>query len=71
VVAFTPPKVTFVVCVRPVPLIITGVATGPLGGEKLVSLGATLKTTLPVRSPDGIRTTTEPVLAPTGTVAVR
>jgi hypothetical protein len=71
VVAFTPPKVTFGVCVRPVPVIITGIATGPPGGKKLVSAGVTLKTPLLVSSPDGIHTTTEPVLASRGTAAVR
>ena len=70
-VAFTPPKVTFGVCVRPVPVIITGIATGPLDGEKHVSVAVTVKSTLPVRSPDRIHTTTEPVLASTGTAAVR
>lgn len=70
-VAFTPARVSFGVCVRPVPVIITGIATGPLGGEKLASVGVTLKTTLPMRTPGGIHTRTEPVLASTGTAAVR
>src|ERR1700730_14556079 len=41
VVAFTPPKVTFVVCVRPVPLTATTVPTLPLDGEKLPIVGVT------------------------------
>ena len=36
-----PLNVTLVVWLRPVPVIVTGVPTGPLGGEKLVIVGAT------------------------------
>jgi len=42
VVAGTPPKVTFVVWIRPVPLMVTEVPIGPLGGEKLPRVGVTL-----------------------------
>ena len=42
VVAFTPPNFTAVVCVNPVPVITTGVPTGPLAGVKLVMVGSTL-----------------------------
>ena len=41
VAAFTP-KTTFVVCVRPVPLMVTMVPTLPLDGEKLLIVGVTL-----------------------------
>src|SRR5207245_6606053 len=43
VVAFTPPNVTFVVWVSPVPVSTTGVPTGPLVGLKLGKVGVTLK----------------------------
>jgi hypothetical protein len=46
-------------------------ATGPLAGLNVLSVGVTLKAGLLVRLPDGIFTTTEPVRAPAGTVAVR
>src|SRR6266853_2142491 len=36
VVAFTPPKVTWVVCLSPTPLMVTSVPTRPLVGLKLV-----------------------------------
>jgi hypothetical protein len=42
-VASTPPNVTLVVPVKPVPFIDTFVPTGPLNGVKLVITGATLK----------------------------
>ena len=35
-------NVTFVACVRPVPLIVTEVPTEPLGGVKVLSVGVTL-----------------------------
>ena len=40
-VAFTPPKVTFVALMSPVPVIVTDVPTGPLGGLKLSTTGVT------------------------------
>src|ERR1019366_2414140 len=39
VVAVTPPKVTFVAWVSPVPLRVTEGPIGPLGGEKLATVG--------------------------------
>ena len=41
--ADVPLNVTFVVCVSPVPVIVTGVPTGPLGGLKVVNVGFTFK----------------------------
>ena len=40
--AFTPPKVTFVAPVKPDPVIVTCVPTGPLVGMKLLITGITL-----------------------------
>ncbi len=40
--AFTLPNDTFVVCVRPLPLIVTTVPTGPLVGAMLLIVGVTL-----------------------------
>jgi hypothetical protein len=71
VVAFTPPKVTFVVWVRLTPVIVTGVPTGPLKGVKLLIDGTTRKFILLFRLPLGIATVTMPVFAPAGIVAVR
>jgi hypothetical protein len=46
VLAFTPPKVTFVVCVRLTPTMVTTlVPTGPLGGVKIVICGVARKAT--------------------------
>lgn len=42
-VADFPSNVTFVVCFRPVPLMVTEVPSGPLVGVKLVMVGSTLK----------------------------
>ena len=70
VAAFTP-KVTFVVCVRPVPLMVTMVPTLPLDGEKLLIVGVTLNCWRLFRLPLGRTTVTVPVLAPLGTVTVR
>jgi hypothetical protein len=42
VAAFTPPKLTYVVCVRPVPPIVTTVPIGPLVGAMLLIVGITL-----------------------------
>jgi hypothetical protein len=46
VVALTPPNVTFVVWVSPVPVSTTGVPTGPLVGLKLGKVGVTRKVLL-------------------------
>ena len=70
VMAFTPPKVTFVVCVRPVPSMVTTVPIGPLVGAMLLIVGVTLNCWLLFRFPLGRTTVTVPVLAPLGTVAV-
>ena len=70
-VAITPPNVTFVVCVRLTPVIVTGVVTGPLVGLKLRICGVTRNGLLLVKVPVGVVTVTEPVVAPLGTVAVR
>ena len=66
-----PLKVIFVACVSPVPLIVTNVPTGPLGGENDVIVGVTLKVCALVSVLDPVVTVTEPVSAPDGTVAVR
>jgi hypothetical protein len=47
VVAGTPPKVTFDVCVRPVPSMTTWDPTCALAGSKLVSVGMTLNSLAP------------------------
>ena len=70
VVAFTPPNVTLLVCVRLTPLIVTGVPTLPLGGVKLVICGVTWKITLLLSVPLGVVTSTVPVVAPAGTVVL-
>ena len=71
VVAFTPPKVTFVVCVRPVPLMVMTVPIGPLVGTMLLIAGVTLNCWMLFRLPLGRTTVIVPALAPLGTVAVR
>ena len=55
-VALTPPKVTLVVPVKLWPVIVTIVPTGPLGGEKPVITGTTLKTVLLESVPLGVVT---------------
>ena len=70
VVTATPPKVTPVVWVNPVPVMVTTVPTLPLGGEKLRIVGVTLKVPELVAEPPSVVTTIFPVLAPLGTVAV-
>src|SRR5579863_1699985 len=67
----TPPKVTLVVCVRLSPLIVTGVPTVPLGGVKPDTCGVTSNVCRLVNVPPGVVTPTNPVVAPSGTVAVR
>ena len=68
-VAFTPPNVTFVVWVRPVPVSTTGVPTGPLVGLKLGKVGVTRNFALLANLIEPVVTVTDPVSAPTGTVA--
>jgi hypothetical protein len=70
-VAAMPPKVTVLEpCVAPklLPLMVTAVATGPLDGERLVSVGATVTVYVSalLASPPTV-TTTLPVVAPDGT----
>src|SRR6266550_5336258 len=70
-VAFTPWKVTFVVCLRLTPVIVTAVPTAPLVGEKLVICGMTRNILLLFSFPPEVVTVTIPVVAPLGTVAVK
>ena len=70
VVAATPPNVTLVACVSPVPLMTTWVPTGPLIGLKLEITGITLNFLLLTRIPEGVETVTDPVVPVTGTTAV-
>ena len=70
-IADTPPKVTFVVCVRLTPVMVMTVPTGPLGGVKLLSCGITRNVLLLVNLPPGVITVIAPVSAPPGTEAVR
>lgn len=69
-----PLKVTAVAPVKPVPLMVTGVPTGPLAGLNEVMLGGmskvTVKSLLLVSVPIGVVTLILPVVAPEGTVAV-
>lgn len=67
--ADVPLKVTLVVCVRAVPTIVTGVPTGPLGGENEETVGATLNWRELVSLVAPVTTVTLPVSAPGGTVA--
>lgn len=69
-VAFAPPKVTALVCVRPAPVMVTTVPTGPLVGVKPLICGVTRNTTLLLSVPAGVTTVTLPVVAPAGTVVV-
>src|SRR5580700_10605867 len=70
VVAVTPPNVTLDVCVSPLPVIITGVPTGPLGGVKLVIAGVTRNFLMLVSVVAPVVTVTDPVSAAAGTVAL-
>jgi hypothetical protein len=70
VAAETPPNLTDVAPVKPVPLITTTVPTCPLGGEKDVIAGVTLKSVALVAVPPGVATLIFPVTAPVGTVAM-
>ena len=60
-VAFTPPKVTLVVCFRLTPVIVTEVPTGPLVGEKAVICGMTRNILLLTKVRLGVVTATKPV----------
>jgi hypothetical protein len=69
--ALTELKVTDVAPVKPAPLMVALVPSGPLVGEKLVIEGAltTVKLFELVTVPPGVVTVTGPVVAPAGTVA--
>src|ERR1035437_2013576 len=56
---------------KPEPVIVTFVPTGPLGGVKLVMPGINLNCLLLVSVPDGVVTVTKPVVPLAGTTAVR
>ncbi len=66
-----PLNATFVVCFSPVPLIVTNVPTGPLGGVNEVVVGVTSKVRELVSVVDPVLTVTGPVSAADGTVADR
>jgi hypothetical protein len=74
--AATPPNFTAVAPLRPVPLIVTEVPTGPLDGEKDEIVGTaaqeelTVKSAVLVSEPSPVTTPILPVVAPAGTVAV-
>lgn len=68
-VAATLLKVTLVVCVRPVPVIVTAVPTGPLGGVNVFWVGVILNVDNVDKIVDPVVTVTLPVSAPVGTVA--
>ena len=69
--AFTPPNVTFVAPVKPVPVIVITAPTRPLVGLKLVTVGVTRNARLLVSVAVGVVTVMNPVAAVAGTVAVR
>ncbi len=66
-VAAVPLKATAVVCVKPLPVMVTGVPTEPLVGLKLVIFGVTLKTAIVLRVVEPVVTVILPVSAPAGT----
>ena len=68
--ADVPLNVTLVVCISPVPVMVTSVPTGPLDGENEVIVGVTLKVFELVSVVEPVVTVTDPVSAPDGTVAV-
>lgn len=70
-VAEVPLNATFVAWVNPVPVMVTEVPTGPLGGVKLANVGFTLKVCGLVSVVVPVVTVTGPVSAAAGTVAVR
>jgi hypothetical protein len=57
-VAATPPNITFLVCVRLAPVIVTDAPTVPLGGMKLVICGVTRNLWLLFSAPPGVATDT-------------
>lgn len=69
--AFTPPKVTLVVCLRLTPVMVTEVPAEPVVGEKPVICGMTRNSLLLFNVPLEVVTVTRPVPAPLGTVAVK
>jgi len=70
-VAEVPLKVTLLACVSPVPEIVTGVPTAPLGGVNEAIVGFTLKFCALVSVVVPVVTVTGPVRTPEGTVALR
>src|SRR5580704_17758041 len=66
-----PLNVTLVACVSPVPVIVTGVPTGPLVGEKALIVGLTLYVDVVDNVVEPVVTVTLPVSAAAGTVANR
>lgn len=66
--AFTPPNATLLAPVRLLPVIVTAVPTGPLGGLKLTIAGVTRNFWLLFKVPPGVMAVTKPVLAPDGTL---
>jgi hypothetical protein len=73
--ADVPPNLTDVAPVKPEPLIVTDVPTGPLVGENDVIVGAaeppvTVNFPVLVAMPSGVTTLIRPVVAPAGTTAV-
>ena len=69
-VATTVPNFTAVAAFKAVPLIVTSVPTGPLGGVKLEMVGVILKFCSVVRLPPGSLTVINPVVAPDRTFPV-
>jgi hypothetical protein len=72
-VAVAPAKLTFVVAVKLVPIMVTGVPTGPLAGVKLVIVGGggiTVKLVGETAVPPDVVTDTKALTAPVGTVVV-
>lgn len=68
--ALTPPKVTEVAPVSPVPVIVTWLPTGPLPGLKLSMAGNALNFCLLNSVPEGVVTVTALVVTEAGTTAV-
>jgi hypothetical protein len=69
-VAETPLNVTLVAPVKPIPMIVTEVPTGPLVGLNLVMAGVTVNVPELDAVPPTVVMPILPVLAPLGTVAV-
>ena len=69
-VADFPSNVTFVVCFRPVPVMVTEVPTGPPVGLNFVMVGSTLNVCELLNVIGPVVTVTFPVRAPAGTLAV-